>query len=488
MKGISRRTFIKTAAAASLFPYAHAMGANNDLRIAIVGVGSTTKGGGRGKADAREFRKIPGVRIVALCDPDHANLDPEVAQFKKWNENVEAYTDIRKLLENKDIDAISITAPNHWHSLAAIWGCQAGKDVFLQKPASHNIFEGRKMIEAAQKYGRMLLVTNKSRSPNGIREAIAYAREGNLGKITLIYGVSYAARGSIGKVARPQPIPSSIDYDLWSGPAPVEPLLRECLHYDWHWFWDYGNGDIGNQGIHNIDGCRQAVGGDRLPPHVISVGGRFGYVDDGQTPNSQLVFLDYRPVPMIYEVRGLPKDKTFLQSEWFKNAQVTMDTYCGTRSGVIVHCENGYIVDNQAFDKKGKPIKIFRSTFPNEYQSFANAVRSRRAGDLTGDALQGHLSAALFHMGNISYRLGAGQPNGVIKERIGGHKSLLEAYDRFQTHLAANGIDFDKTPVKLGPMLTMDSGTERFTGEFSEEANKLVTRKYREPFVVPEKV
>jgi predicted dehydrogenase len=495
MRKLSRRTFLKSSAAlgaaavaggsVAYDPRSRALGANEDIRLAVVGIGSTVKIGGKGKQDIRDFRKIPGVRIVALCDVDRANLDPEVEQFSKRGEKVEAYADVRKLLENKNIDAVSITTPNHWHALVAVWACQAGKDVFVQKPASHNIFEGRKMVEAARKYNRIVQCTSGSRSPTGFKEALDFVRQGGLGKMLYVHGVNYKPRPGIGKVSGPQPIPTTLDYDLWSGPAPVMPLMREYLHYDWHWDWLYGNGDMGNMGIHYMDGCRMAVGQDRLPSHVISIGGRFGYVDDGQTPNTQIVYFDYEPAPILFEVRGLPKDKSLLGNSWDAKA---MDSYRGMQIGVVVHCENGYVAGNKAFDKDGKLIQQFKPATPDLNSNFIQAVRSRRAGDLVGDILQGHLSAALVHMGNISYRLGKAAPSAEIGEKIRGRKELANSYERFQAHLAANGIDLAKTPAALGPMLTMDGDAERFTGEFSPDANKLVSRPYREPFVVPEKV
>jgi hypothetical protein len=481
METLSRRTFV-----VSLASFSRILGANDDIRLAVVGVGSNVKGGGKGKADARAFRRIPGVRVVALCDPDRAILDPEVEQFRKEGHQVEGYVDIRKLLDNKDIDAISVTTPNHWHALVTVWACQAGKDVFVQKPASHNIFEGRQMVEAARKYNRIVQCTANSRSPTGFREALEYVWQGNLGKMLYVYGVNYNARTSIGKVSGPQPIPKTIDYDLWSGPAPVVPLMRECLHYDWHWDWLYGDGDLGNMGIHSMDGCRMAVRQDRLPARVMTFGGRFAYVDDGQTPNTQLIFLDYQPVPIIFEVRGLPMDKSLLPTAWNKNYKETMDIYCGVRIGVVVHCEGGYIARNQAFDNGGKLIRGFSPTGPSEHVNFIQAMRSRRTADLVGDMLQGHLSAALVHMGNISYRLGKVAPSGEIRERIGGRKDLRSVYERLREHLLANGVDIET--MVAGPMLTMNSDAERFTGEFSREANKLLSRQYRKPFVVPERV
>ena len=484
MRRTTRRQFLgNTGAALAAAPFARVLGANDAIRVATVGVGSTVKIGGQGKRDARAFRKIPGVRVVALCDVDRANLGPEVEQYSKWGEKVAAYTDVRKLLENRDIDAVSVTTPNHWHALVAVWACQAGKDVFVQKPASHNMFEGRKMVEAARKYKRIVQCPNLSRSPTGFREALEWVWQGNLGKIRYVYGVHYGARTSIGKVKGPQPIPTSIDYDLWSGPAPILPLMRDCLHYDWHWQWPYGDGELGNWGIHLLDGCRQAIREQGLPPRVISCGGRFGYDDDGQTPNTQLVFYDYQPAPIVFDLRGLPKGKSFLASPWKRD---DMDTYCGARDAVVVRCEHGYIVQNKAFDKQGRLIRQFQPATPDLYANFIQAVRSRRVADLVGDIEQGYLSVSLVHMGNISYRVGKTASSGEIKERISGRKELGAAMDRFQAHLGANGVDLGR--IVLGPMLTMDSKAERFAGEFAGEANRLLSREYRKPFVVPAEV
>lgn len=492
MRRLSRRDFIKGSAAAgaalaggmALPPFARAKGANGDIRIAVIGIGSTVKIGGKGKQDIRDWRKIPGVRIVALCDVDPAILTAEVEQFRKWGEKVDAYADMRKMLERDDIDAVSITTPNHWHALATIWACQAGKDVFVQKPASHNIFEGRKMVEAARKYGRIVLCTSGSREPNGYREALEWARQGNLGKIELIYGVNYKPRPGIGKVSGPQPLPKGLDYNLWSGPAPMEPLRREFLHYDWHWNWQTGNGDLGNMGIHYMDGCRMATG-QGLPPHVISLGGRFGYDDDGQTPNTQLIWFDYQPAPVIFDVRGLPREKSLLKGNW--NAKA-MDDLHGEQTGLVIFCEGGYLAKNKAYDKSGKLIKTFKSAAPNLNNNFIAAVRSRKREELLADIEEGHLSAALVHMGNVSYRLGQAAPPAEIAERIKGEKALAESFTRFQAHLDANGIDLKITPAALGPLLTMDAASERFVGEFSQAANRLATREYRKPFVVPEAV
>ena len=458
----------------ALAPFSRVLGANDTVRIAIVGVGSTVQIGGKGKADAREFAKVPGVRVVAFCDPDHANLDPEVNKWRGRGEKVEAYTDVRRLLENKEIDAVSVTTPDHWHALVTIWACQAGKDVFVQKPASHNLFEGRKMVEAARKYKRIVQSPTLAREPNGFIEASAWAWQGNLGKVLRVYGVRYGARTSIGKVSAPTPIPSTIDYGLWSGPAPILPVMRQNLHYDWHWRWAYGGGELANWGPHILDGCLIAARQEVLPRHVITAGGRFGYVDDGETPNSQLIYYDYQPTPILFDMRGLPKDKSFLSGDWSKNAKVSMDTYRGLSYGTVLHCEGGYVAHNKAFDEGGKLIREFKSERPSLYANFVDAVRSRRADSLLADILPGHLTAGLIHMGNISYRLGKQMPAGEIKERNRTSKDWLSAFGRFQAHLETNGID--PSGLIAGPSLTLDPERERYTGELSDRANALVKR------------
>ncbi len=502
-KRTSRRGFLQRSALASAAwvgaslghaPWLRAAGANDDVRLAVVGVGSRVKAGGMGRNEVRAFRKIPGVRVVALCDVDSANLGPEVEAFQKRKEKVAAYRDVRKLLESKEVDAVVVTTPNHWHALVTIWACQAGKDVYVQKPASHNIFEGRKMVEAARKYQRIVQCPNGSRSPNGHAEALEYVRQGHLGKVVRVRHVHFSPRSSIGKVSGPQPLPATVDYDLWSGPAAVAPLVRQNLHYDWHWQWPYGDGELGNWGIHHLDGCRMFLGGG-LPRHAICIGGRFGYDDDGQTPNSQIVYFDYPTAPLLTELRNLPKDKSFLKNAvpgrdtWGKDA---MDSYQGIPVGKVIHCEHGYVVStvksHVAFDASGRQIKEFQPTTPDLNRNFLQAVRSRRASDLAADILDGHLSAVLVHLGNISYRIGKMTPNGEIRQRIQGNKELAAAYQRLQVHLAANGVNLDKTPATLGAMLTFDPATERFVGEFSQQANQFVSRRYRAPFVVPENV
>jgi predicted dehydrogenase len=467
---------MKASVAAGLsmaVPYSRVRGANNDIRLAVVGIG------GQGANHINWFRKIPGVRVVAICDADKTFLEREQKKFTERNEKVDTYVDCRKLLEDKNIDVVTTATPNHWHALVTVWACQAGKDVYVEKPICHNLWEGRQMVAAARKYNRIVQGGTQRRSDTGLREAIDYINQGNLGKVRLARGFVYGLRKSIGKVDGPQPVPESVDYNLWCGPAPLAPLMRKSLHYDWHWFWATGDGDFGNNGIHYMDICRWVTGKNELAPRVISLGGRLGYVDDGQTPNTQIVYLDYQPVPILFELRNLPRVR----------GDSEVDHYRGVRYGVIVDCEGGYLAGGWAYDWNGQKIKQFRLTEgTGHHENFIQAVRSRKVSDLNADVQEGYLSAALCHMGNISHRLGKVASRDQIVAQFKGNTDLAESFERFQEHLLVNGVDLQQTPRMLGPWLTMDPRTEKFKGELADEANKLARGSYREPFVVPKKV
>ena len=516
MNHLDRRSFLKstllTTASLSFWPatggraaaarqpsvQTRPQGANQDLRFAVVGFK------GRGADHISGLRQVKGTRLVALCDVDRDVLAREIKKCQDRGEQVQGYTDIRKLLERPDLDFISIATPNHWHALASIWAIQAGKDVYVEKPVSHNVWEGRQLVAAARQYQRIVQAGTQSRSSTGIAEAIQWLREGNLGKIRWARGLCYKPRPSIGKVSGPQPIPPSVDYDLWCGPAPNGPLLRKRLHYDWHWVWPTGNGDLGNQGIHEMDMARWVLGETTLSPRVLSLGGRLGYEDDGTTPNTQIVLHDYPAAPLFFEVRGLPAS----------DASQKMDQYRGASIGVVVQCEGGCLVipdgstatihfsddvfppqkelpvtpdgsGARILDQDGKKIKRFTGT-SNHYANFLDAVRSRKPADLKADILQGHLSSALCHTGNISYRLGATHSPEQIREAVKADAGLAEALGRLEEHLAANHVDLHKTPATLGVLLTMDPENERFIG--NDQANRLLTDDYRQPFVVPQRV
>ncbi|TFG50819.1 MAG: Gfo/Idh/MocA family oxidoreductase [Candidatus Brocadiia bacterium] len=481
MKSITRRDFVKGSVLAGLalaLPHSRIFGANEDIRVAVVGFR------GQGGGHIKRFLGIPGVKIVALCDVDKNVIAGQVAEFEKRNEKVDVYTDVRKLLEDKNIDAISIATPNHWHALISIWACQAGKDVYVEKPVSHNIYEGRKIVEAARKYNRIVQAGTHKRSDTILPEVFEYLQKDNIGKIKLARGFCYKGRKSIGKVAGIQPIPESVDYNLWTGPAPLVPLMREKLHYDWHWVWPTGNGDFGNQGVHEVDLCRWAIGQNTLPERVMSIGGRFGYDDDGTTPNTQIAILDYKPAPIIFEVRGLP----------FGENSSEANNYKGIKVGIVVECEGGYFAGGGGggwvYDNNGNKVKQFLGDGGGKHQdNFIKAVRSRKGSDLNCDILEGHLSSALCHMSNISYRLGTKVGPEKIREGIKASGEFTETFGRFQSHLEANKVNIEETPAVIGAALKMDPKKEMFVGEFPTQwANELLNRDYRKPFIVPDQV
>jgi predicted dehydrogenase len=391
--------------------------------------------------------------------------------------------DYRKLLEDKDIDAIIIVTPDHWHALMTVWACQAGKDVYVEKPLSHNIWEGRKMVEAARKYKRIVQTGSQDRSDVGLVPLVDYIRQGNLGKIKLVRAISYNLRESIGRVNGPQPIPESVDYDLFQGPAPLVPLRRKNLHYDWHWFWDTGTGEVGNLGAHNVDESRWMIGQQTVAPSAVSIAGRMGMDDDGQTPNTQITFFDYKPAPIIYEVRGLRRRKNLR----------ARDHFMGTNFGMIVYCEGGTFRGGRGggwvYDNKGKKIKQFPGDGGYDHQAnFIRAMRSRKVSDLRADVLEGHISATLCHMANISCRLGRKESVEKIRQLIASNDIMVDAFERCVKHLRANVVDLRSEPMTIGPTLTFNPNREEFTGEFGKMANMYVRRNYRDPFIVPEKV
>ena len=488
MKSLNRRSFLKrtalSAAAVSWTArsWSQIEGSNSDVRVAVVGFG------GRGQSHIDGFGKLDGVRITSLCDVDSTVMAKGVAQFTKRNQEVTPFTDVRKLLESKNVDAISIATPNHWHSLAGIWAIQAGKDVYTEKPVSHNVFEGRQFVNAARKYKKIVQTGTQSRSSRtGIQAAVDWVKAGNLGKIVIARGLCYKPRGSIGATSGPQPVPGSVNYDLWCGPAPLDPPRRNskkfgAIHYDWHWFWAYGSGDLGNQGIHQMDICRWFLGEMELAPFVVSAGGRLGYVDDGETANTQVSYQGYEKAPLIFEVRGLPE----------KVGSKNMDKLRGASVGCVIECEGGHIsvpsyAEAIAYDKSGTEIKRWKDGGNHEhFVNFIKAVNSRKVEDLYADILEGHLSSALCHTGNISYRLGAKKSPDEIKEAIKGQKGMEESFGRMAEHLAKNDVDITQDKITLGVPLKMNGKTEKFLG--NDKANAMLTRNYRAPYVVPEKV
>ncbi|MCX6593347.1 MAG: Gfo/Idh/MocA family oxidoreductase [Acidobacteria bacterium] len=424
----SRRTFFFGAAAAiAARPVARA--ANDKLRIAVLGVN------GRGKDHIAGFMPQPDAEVVMLCDPDKSLLDKRSTEFEaKYGKKVQTEQDLRKVFDNKSIDAVSIAMPNHWHALAAIWACQAGKDVYVEKPGAHSIWEGRKLVEAAHKYNRIVQHGVQLRSSAAIQEAVSLLRKGVIGDVYMSRGLVFRWRPSIGKKA-PEAAPDYLNYDLWTGPAEMEPFTRRIVHYNWHWTWKYGNGDVGNQGIHETDLCMWGLGVDTLPTKVTSMGGKFTFDDDKETPEVQTALYMY-PGPV-----GKQKMIQFEVRHWNTNLED------GAGVGNLFYGKDGYMVI-KGYDTFETYLGPKREKGPSgkaggdHYANFIKAVRSRKTSDQNGPVETAHNASALAHMGAISMRVG-------------------------------RQLDFD--PVK-----------EQFIGD--SEANKLLKRKYRAPFVVPEKV
>lgn len=443
---------------------------NEKLGVAVIGVK------GRGGSHIGAFAGRKDTEILYVCDVDRT-IGPQRAGEISKRQNGRApvvVEDIRKLLEDKNVDIVSIATPNHWHSLGAIWAMQAGKDVYVEKPVSHNVSEGRRCVEAARKYGRICQTGTQSRSNPGMIEAMEYVQSGKIGQLKVARGLCYKRRGSIGPAGE-YPIPESINYDLWCGPAKMLPLTRKSLHYDWHWMWEYGNGDLGNQGIHQMDLARWGMGVQKLCNGVISYGGRFGYEDAGETANTQVVVHDYGDKSLVFEVRGL-------ETKPFKGAGV----------GVIFEGTEGYVVmttyhSGAAFDKDGNKVQEFKGE-GDHFANFLTAVRSRKIADLNADIEEGHLSSALCHLGNISYRLGAQLTAGEAEQRLASIKTTdnaKETWDRTVQHLKDNKVDLNTIKIGFGDMLKFDPETETFPDSGTEKANAMLTREYRAPFVVP---
>ena len=479
MVTMKRRDFLKQSAAATLglmtasLP-TRILGANQDIRIGVIGAGL------KGCDLARQVCSIPGAKLVALADPDPGYqmqaLKDELAKAETPLD-VDTYTDFRRLLDRKDIDAVLIASCNHWHVLHSIYALQAGKHVYVEKPTSHTIWEGQQLVKLAKKSNLVVEVGLHCRSRECWSQILEYLKEGHLGRIVTARGLCYKLRDGIGKRQTPLVPPATCDYNLWLGPAADEPIYRDNLHYDWHWVWNTGNGDLPNQGIHQLDICRLLIGQDRYPEHIFSIGQRYNYDDAGQTPNMQVVYYDYKPVPLIFEVRHLPVESGLRAMAIHKN----------TRIGSILECEGGFIAESEAFDKDGKRIHQFEDTGGvTHLPAFIEAIRANRPDKVACSIQDGHLSTALTFFGNISHHIGQTQSPQEIAEQIKDKPTVAEAWQRCCENLKANGIDLAASNTTLGACLTIDNDAEKVTGTFAEKANPLLTKTYRKPWIVPE--
>ena len=396
MSIITRRSFFQGAALA--VSATRVVGANDRIQIGIVGLG------GRGNAHLRNFIKIPESQVVALCDVNQAAR--ERAQARLMNETSakgKEYADMRDMFADKSVDAVSTATPNHWHALTTIWACEAGKDVYVEKPASHNIYEGWRMVEVARRTKRMVQVGSQSRStPHKIR-AMQLLRDGAIGKVYMAKGLCFKRRKSIGRTPA-EPVPAGLDWDKFLGPAPMRPYTKNRFAYNWHWFWDTGNGDIGNQGVHEMDLCRWGVGEAGMPRSVVSKGGKYVYDDDQETPNTQLATFDYGDLEIVFEVRGL-----------LTGPEAGLPVRPGNTVGNIYYGSDGWMwVGGGEFVvyKSESNEKVMEEKSASEdgsvlhMKNFLDACRSRNHKDLTVDIEVGAMSAALCHLANVSYRVG----------------------------------------------------------------------------------
>ena len=442
----TRRSFLKKTAAASSATIvaptilsSKVFGSNDRINAAVLGVN------GRGKNHISSLMNQKNVQVTTLCDPDIKVLDKRQKEFsKKYNEKISLEQDLRKVMDNKDIDVISIASPNHWHSLSVIWACQAGKDVYVEKPGSHNIWEGRKMVEAAQKYDRIVQHGVQLRSSPAINEAIDLLRNGYIGKVYMARGLVFRWRADIGDKGF-SAVPDGLDYDLWTGPAPKRPFTENLVHYNWHWHWDYGNGDVGNQGIHETDLCMWGLDVG-LPSKITSMGGKFLWDDCKEVPE------------VLTSVYHYPEEKKIIQFEvrpWCTNTEdgaTVGNIFYGDKGILVVEGYSKYktfLGKERTPGKSGDDGQMEASGMnrgnggtDGHFKNFIVAVRSHDASILNGPIETGHLSSGLAHLGNIAYR--------------------------------------------TGRVLTFNPETEKFVND--SEADKMLTRNYRPEFEVPQRV
>jgi len=477
---LNRRHFLKStlAAAASVTiagtkSSGRVLGANEAIRVGVAGLN------GRGGEHVRAFLGMEGVQITYLIDPDTRTFAAKSRQIRERSGNTpRTLQDVRTALEDRNLDVLSIATPNHWHSLMTIWACQAGKDVYVEKPMSHNGHEGRMAADMARRHDRIVQHGTQSRTDGGWANVMDVIRSGQLGRLLVARGLCYKDRysprsGGLVPSVRRVDSPRELDFNIWTGPAPSRPYHENLVHYRWHWFWDFGNGDIGNQGVHQMDIARWAIAGATLPRSAICLGGRFGNPDQGESPNTQVALFDYGRTKLIFEVRGLPTQR-------YRNQMV----------GNTFHLEEGTIVGTSAFYPRGRnraePLPRVsasrRGPGRDHFANFIAAVRSRQQADLNANILEGHYSSALCHLANISYRLGSNVPFNPRARAITDNPDATEALERMEEHLRMDEVNLQTTNVRVGPRLVFNTETESFMD--NAEANRLLTRDNRRPFVV----
>ena len=434
-------------------------------RLNIAGIGV----GGQGGAVVRQLAEL-GQNVVALCDVD----GKYAANTFKTYPKAEIFQDYRVLLDKRrDVDAVVIGTPDHMHAPVTVAALRAGKHVYVEKPLAHYIWEGRQMVNAARKYNRLVQIGTQARSRDTDRQVIEYIRSGQLGKIQYIVCFANKGRASIGKRSEPLPIPETLDYDLWCGPARKEPIYRNRVQYDCSFTWNMGDGESCNQGVHEVDVARWLLGETTLPRRVMSIGGRFTFNDAGDVPNTQLMYYDYPSAPILYEVHNLRAGKD----------SKSMPSFRGHGVDTCVQCEGGYAMMHAGLvcDNQGKELKRF-SGKEDPFGNFIGALRSGKREDLNAEVLEGHLSTNICHAGNISYRLGQRASAADVRAQIGDLPVFQEMVDRYLEHIKAHDIDPGESI--LGPWLECDTDQECFKDNV--RANELVKGFYRKPFEVPQ--
>jgi predicted dehydrogenase len=438
------------------------IGANERVNVAVCGIK------GRGASHIGGHGRQKNVTISHLVDPDSRLFEGRKKFVQsKFKNTPECVQDVRKVLDNKEVDVISIATPNHWHSLMSIWACQAEKDVYVEKPLSHNLFEGRKLVEAAKKYNRIVQHGTQNRSLRKWSDLAKEVASGKNGKLEVALGTCHKRRGSIGFKDTKSP-PSELDFDVWTGPAAKEDFHDNLVHYNWHWFWNYGNGDIGNQGVHQMDIARWMIPGAVWPKSVICFGGRFGYKDQAETANTQLAIFDYGESLLVFDVRGLSGKS---------NMGVSNHVYFDKNAKQKNSASHGLKGIKDPLADRGQ-VDIF--------ENFIEAVRNRKEEHLDAHVYEGHVSSGLCHLANVSYRLGEKSSFNKKNKSFGSNKKGYEYFERMQEHLKENGLNLEETDYIVGRNLEFDAKTETIKGD--AEANALLSRNYRSPYIVPDKV
>lgn len=478
----NRREFVRAglaASAAMALPHISrgAASPNEAVNLGFISCG------GRGAELMGAFSNLTGVNIAGLSDPDQERLGKAQGKFP----HAKAAADLRRLLDDREIDAVVIAACNHWHCLAAIWAMQAGKDVYVEKPLSHSQWEGQQTVAAAAKYKRICQVGTQQRSDPMQAEIKKFLHtDRTLGKILSGRVNRYGVRAPIGKRAEPLPMPAGLDYNLWLGPAQDEPVYRDKLQYDWHWVWNTGSGEMGNWGVHVLDDLRNNVFQDSvtLPRRIFGGGGRAVWNDAGETPNVHFVYFDTGSIPVVIGLTNLPASPTSNRSPQPP----------GPGSGYVAYCEGGRLEGQRgraaAFDKDGKLIREFKGTggMGLHQQNFLDAVRRRDPALLTSGAEVGHHSTGWCNLANIAFRCGSDFTRAraeSLSDASGQWSGLLKEMDEL---LRAHGLPMDAAGLQLSPMLEFDARAEQFVGPHADVANQYLKRAYRAPFVVPEVV